>query len=511
MAPAAPAVYLHTYGCQMNVLDSTLVKEQLLAEGYRFVDAPDAPPDAPQDAPEVVLLNTCSVRALSEQKVWSFLGRLGQDPKRRAKLTIGVLGCMAEREGPNILAKMPHVGLLCGPSNLSELPQLLAAARRDKKAQVSLSGHTSRRSSTREAAIDSLSALDYARAMAEVPGVVEDGEVAAPRQAYVRITRGCNKFCAFCVVPFTRGPEVHRPPEHVLLEVRRLVERGVREVTLLGQTINHYAYRDGGKTTSFADLLALLHDGVPELARLRFLTSYPRDFTDDALDVMACSPRISPYLHLPAQTGSDRLLKKMNRGYDLACYLDLVARARQKLPRLRLSGDMIVGYPTETDADHEASVRLLREVRYKSCYVFKYSPRSCSGPRAGPRRQHGAGAGGEGRPAAGRCHRRRLVAAAAAPRRPPAARRSSPGGPHRRRRARLLLRPRRPRRRARRHHGGLRHRPDPVRHQDLGVRRPGLGRGPVTPRGQTLRTNPGASAPRNTPRHARRPRLVRGV
>lgn len=371
-ASAAPTVYLHTYGCQMNVLDSTLVQEQLVAEGYRFVAAPDVP----GDEAEVVLLNTCSIRALSEQKVWSFLGRLAHDVRRRERLVVGVLGCMAEREGKNILAKMPHVALLCGPSNLSELPTLLAEARRSKVAQVALSGHTSRRSSTREAAIDSLTAFDYARAMAEVPEAAEGEGPATPRQAYVRITRGCNKFCAFCVVPYTRGPEVHRPPEHLLLEVRRLVERGVREITLLGQTINHYAYKDGGKTTSFADLLALLHDGVPQLARLRFLTSYPRDFTDDALDVMASSPRICPYLHLPAQTGSDRLLKKMNRGYDLACYTDLIARARQKLPRLRLSGDMIVGYPTETDADHEASIRLLREVRYKSCYVFKYSPRS---------------------------------------------------------------------------------------------------------------------------------------
>ena len=363
-AKAGQAVYLHTYGCQMNVLDSTLVQEQLVAEGYRFVTH--------HDEADVVLLNTCSVRELSEQKVWSFLGRLQQQKAERGALVVGVLGCMAEREGAAIARRMPHVDVLCGPSRLSELPGLLSTARRDKAVQMALSGHTSRRSATREAALDTLTALDYARAMADA-----DGDAPSPAQAYVRITRGCNKFCAFCVVPYTRGPEVHRPAAHILLEVQRLVARGVREVTLLGQTINHYAAADeNGKITSFAQLLALLHDEVPNLLRLRFLTSYPRDFTDEALDVMAARPRINPYLHLPAQTGSDRLLKKMNRGYTLAEYEGLVERARARMPHVRLSGDMIVGYPSETDADHQASLALLRRVQMKSCYIFKYSPRS---------------------------------------------------------------------------------------------------------------------------------------
>lgn len=358
-----PSVFMETYGCQMNVLDSELVLEQLQALGF-------ARTHEPADA-GVVLMNTCSVRELSEHKVWSFLGRLGLQKKRREELIIGVLGCMAEREGRGILARAPHVDLVCGPSNLAELPLMLQNVMAQKGIQVALAGHTSRRSQTLDAALKrNLEALDQSRATAaDRPGGLT-------RQAYVRITRGCNKFCAFCVVPFTRGPEVHRPPEHVVAEVRRLVLGGAREVTLLGQTVNHYVHHDGGKTTSFADLLARVHDEVPELARLRFLTSYPRDFTDDALDVMAGCARISRFLHIPAQSGSNRLLKKMNRGYTVEGYMALLERARARMPDICIAGDMIAGYCSETDEDHAASIALLENARYKSCFIFKYSPRS---------------------------------------------------------------------------------------------------------------------------------------
>jgi tRNA-2-methylthio-N6-dimethylallyladenosine synthase len=177
------------------------------------------------------------------------------------------------------------------------------------------------------------------------------------------------------VVPFTRGPEVHRPADHIVEEVKRLVDSGVVEVTLLGQTVNHYAYSDGGKTTSFADLLWQIHEQVPDLPRLRFLTSYPRDFTDDALDAMAAADRICKYLHIPVQSGSNRILKKMNRGYTVEEYFGLLERARKRMPNIRLAGDMIVGFPTETDEDHEMSMELLRQAQYKSCFIFKYSPR----------------------------------------------------------------------------------------------------------------------------------------
>lgn len=354
-----PTVFVETYGCQMNVLDSELVQGQLEALGYRFV----------KDAGEagVVLLNTCSIRELSEQKVWSQLGRLGLAKRKREDMVIGVLGCMAEREGPAILKRMPHVDVVCGPSNLDRLPTLIDNARQNKGAQLSLAGHTSRRSATLERAQDGVETLDLSRATSPD---------ASKFQAYVRITRGCNKFCSFCVVPYTRGPEVHRPPSHIIEEIRRLVQRGAVEVTLIGQTVNHYQYADGGKTTSFADLLWQVHEAVPELPRLRFLTSYPRDFGDDALDVMAAAPRICRYLHIPAQSGSNRLLRAMNRGYTVEAYLELLERARARMPDISVAGDMIAGFSGETDADHEASIALLKQARYKSCYIFKYSPRT---------------------------------------------------------------------------------------------------------------------------------------
>lgn len=362
-AAVAPAIFLETYGCQMNVLDSELVRGQFESLGYRFVDTPEQA--------GIVLMNTCSVRALSEQKVWSFLGRLGLAKKDRNSLIIGVLGCMAEREGPAILKRMPHVDVVCGPSHLDRLPGLIDNARQNKGSQAALAGHVSRRSAVRDLASDGVEALDMSRSLTAIaaPGGVR-------RQAYVRITRGCNKFCAFCVVPYTRGPEVHRPAAHIVEEIQKLVDGGVREVTLIGQTVNHYEFEDGGKTTSFADLLSQVHEGVPDLWRLRFLTSYPRDFTNDALDVMAQSARICPYLHIPVQSGSNSVLKRMNRGYSVEGYFDLLERARSRMPNIRLAGDMIVGFSGESEQDHQASLELLRQARYKSCYVFKYSPRS---------------------------------------------------------------------------------------------------------------------------------------
>lgn len=349
-------VFIETYGCQMNMLDSELVKGQLASVGYQTVDAA-------LDA-DVVLINTCSVRDLAEHKVWSLLGRLGVIKRdERPELVVGVIGCMAEREVDAIQRRMPHVDLICGPSNLNELPELLEGARARRGAQVSISGHTARRSATHEAAADGVEALDLARSFAPTQGSA---------QAYVRITRGCNKLCSFCVVPYTRGPEVHRAPQRIIDEVQRLASSGVVEVTLLGQTVNHYQHQ----STTFADLLWRVHEAVPELPRLRFVTSYPRDFDDATLDVMASAGRICRYLHLPAQSGSDRILQAMNRGYTARDYLGLLDRARSRMPDIRFAGDMIAGFPSETDDDHAASLDLLRTARYKSCFVFKYSPRS---------------------------------------------------------------------------------------------------------------------------------------
>lgn len=411
-----PRVYLETFGCQMNELDSELVTGSLRALGYGFT--------ADREAADVVLYNTCSVREHAEQKVWS---RLGEDRLRkveRPNIVVGVLGCMAERDGEDLIRRMPQVDILCGPGELDKLPALLDNAWRTKAAmpaaptpaptidgrpapltsarQVALQGNTSRRSATLAAAEDTLELLDLSRAVSP-----EDHGQA--RSAYVRITRGCNKFCTYCVVPFTRGAEIHRPPDHIIDECKRLAAAGVVEITLLGQTVNHYRFEHGAavtvagvtqpqkgrsykgghardpyageRVTTFADLLARIHDEVPEILRLRFVTSYPRDFGDDVLAVIRDHPRICRYLHVPAQSGSNRILEKMNRGYTVEEYLEFLDRARAHLHQpelnrpLTVAGDIIVGFPTETDDDFAATVRLLERAQYKNCFIFKYSPR----------------------------------------------------------------------------------------------------------------------------------------
>jgi len=404
-------VYLETFGCQMNELDSELVSGQLRSLGYSFTqEASDA---------DVVLYNTCSVREHAEQKVWSRLGELKARKKESPDLVVGVLGCMAERDGVDLIRRMPVVDVLCGPGELDKLPTLLDNAVRTRESlrvdgeetpdrtsanQVALQGDTSRRSATLSAAQDSLEMLDLSRAFSPRE---DDGR--ASRSAYVRITRGCNKFCTYCVVPFTRGAEVHRPPDHIVEECRRLADSGVVEITLLGQTVNHYRFehgaavtiggvtqpqkgrsyqgghrRDpfaGASVTTFADLLARIHEEAPSISRLRFVTSYPRDFGDDVLEVMRDHPRLCRYLHVPAQSGSNRLLKLMNRGYTVEEYIEFIDRARSYLDQpelgrpLMLSGDFIVGFPTETDEEFAASIALLRRARYKNAFIFKYSPR----------------------------------------------------------------------------------------------------------------------------------------
>ncbi|MGB7158592.1 MAG: MiaB/RimO family radical SAM methylthiotransferase [Tepidisphaeraceae bacterium] len=384
-------LYLETFGCQMNVLDSELVLGQLRAQGYQTVED--------RDQADVIIYNTCSVREHAEQKVWSRLGELRNRKTSEPNLVIGVIGCMAERDGTNIFNRFPHVDVLCGPGELDKLPSLVhnavvaritagegeAPAEPSREGcqssdhgsagaspsqggrQVALMGATSRRSSTLAAAEDTLELLDLSRS-------VSPGDDVA--QAYVRITRGCNKFCTYCVVPYTRGPEVHRPPQNIVDEVRKLADAGAREVTLLGQTINHYAYAHGdGRTTSFAELLYLIHESVPHLPRLRFVTSFPRDFTDEALQAMRDCVRICRYLHVPAQHGSDRILKLMNRGYTAESYRDFIDRARNYMPDVSIASDFIVGFPTETDDEFQQTVDLVRHCRFKNSFIFKYSPR----------------------------------------------------------------------------------------------------------------------------------------
>jgi tRNA-2-methylthio-N6-dimethylallyladenosine synthase len=381
-------LYLETFGCQMNVLDSELVLGQLRAHGYEPVED--------RDQADVIIYNTCSVREHAEQKVWSRLGELRERKKRESHLVIGVIGCMAERDGTNIFQRHPHVDVLCGPGELDKLATLVhnaaivngagegeapaeahgrlvenlgsaGASPSRRKRQVALMGANVRRSSTLSAAEDHLEMLDLSRSISPA-----DDEA----QAYVSITRGCNKFCTYCVVPYTRGPEVHRPPANIIEEVRKIADAGAREVTLLGQTINHYAYAHGdGRLTSFAELLYQIHEAVPHLSRLRFVTSFPRDFTDEALQAMRDCERICRYLHVPAQHGNDRILKLMNRGYTAGQYYEFVDRARGYMPDISLASDFIVGFPTETDEEFEQTVELVKRCRFKNSFIFKYSPR----------------------------------------------------------------------------------------------------------------------------------------
>lgn len=375
----------------MNVLDSQLVRGQLQALGYRFVD------DWRQA--QVILYNTCSVRENAEQKVYSRIGELGVYKRQRPDVVLGVLGCMAEREGIGMARRFPQIDLLCGPGELDKVPLLIDNAVKTGRSgrlsagQAALQGNTHRRSSTFAAAEDQLEMLDLSRSFSpdEFRGA-----------AYVRITRGCNKFCTYCVVPNTRGREVHRPPDNIVEECKRLVDSGVIEITLLGQTVNHYHYDHGAavtlngiqqpqvgavvnrttpqtyhsdRVTGFADLLARIHDEVPGLQRLRFVTNFPRDFGNDILEVMRDKPRICRYLHLPAQSGSNRILRLMNRGYEIEEYRDLLGRVRQYLPDAQMATDIICGFPTETEEDHQATAELLRFGRFKNAFIFKYSPR----------------------------------------------------------------------------------------------------------------------------------------
>lgn len=404
-----PRVHLETFGCQMNELDSELVAGALAALGYAFVREPDGA--------DVILYNTCSVRERAEQKVWSRLGELKKTKKSKPGLVVGVLGCMAERDGKAMMDRHPVVDVMCGPGELDKLPALIdnavrtrrslveddpgGAARTSVKA-VALQGAASRRSSTLAAAGDSLEMLDLSRAVSPI-------DASARKSAYVRITRGCNKFCTYCVVPHTRGAEVHRPPDAIVEECKKLADAGVIEITLLGQTVNHYRFEHGSQvmvdgvvqpqkgrtykgshnrdafasptTTTFADLLARIHDEVPAVERLRFVTSYPRDFGDDVLEVIRDHPRLCRYLHVPAQSGSDRILKLMNRGYTVSEYFEFLDRARAIVDQpeigrpLMISGDVIVGFCTETDEDFEMTKQMLVRSRAKNQFIFKYSPR----------------------------------------------------------------------------------------------------------------------------------------
>lgn len=344
-------VFIKTYGCQMNVYDSTRMSDALARDGYE-------PTEVLEEA-DLVLLNTCHIREKAAEKVYSALGRLRDMKKERNKegreFMIGVAGCVAQAEGEEILRRAPAVDVVIGPQTYHRLPEALRKAKEGQRIV-----------DTEYALEDKFEHLP----IAESKKIRSRGVT-----SFLTVQEGCDKFCTFCVVPYTRGSEVSRPVSQIVEEAQRLVEGGVREITLLGQNVNAWhGVGPNGQEWTLGDLLYRLAE-IPGLARLRYTTSHPRDMDDRLIEAHRDLRALMPYLHLPVQAGSDRILKAMNRRHTAAEYLTLVERIRAARPDIALSGDFIVGFPGETEQDFEDTLRLVEEVRYAQAFSFKYSTR----------------------------------------------------------------------------------------------------------------------------------------
>ncbi|HEX4495594.1 MAG TPA: tRNA (N6-isopentenyl adenosine(37)-C2)-methylthiotransferase MiaB [Thermoanaerobaculia bacterium] len=334
--------FIETWGCQMNELDSQRMAGQLMQQGIL--------PTREVEEADIILLNSCSVREKAEQKVYSRLGeyrRLKRGPQGDRDLLIGLCGCVAQQEGERALARVPDLDFVLGPARVGELQDVIAKRRVGER--VVATGFPAQR--------------QY-----DIDAVSRHGEY----KGMVTIIEGCNKNCTFCIVPKTRGPELSRPSAEILREVQHLLDYGFQEIELLGQTVNHW--REPGGEWDFADLLDAIAR-KPGVQRLRFITSYPRDFTPRMVEQMGKHANICPYLHLPVQSGSDAVLRRMGRGYTRGEYLDLVGQLRRARPEMALSTDLIVGFPGETEEDFERTLGLVREVRFSEFYAFLYSPR----------------------------------------------------------------------------------------------------------------------------------------
>jgi tRNA-2-methylthio-N6-dimethylallyladenosine synthase len=348
-------LYIETVGCQMNVLDSELVVGTLRRQGYQLVHEPRQA--------DVILFNTCSVRQHAEDKIYSALGRLRSHKQRHPEKVVGVLGCMAQKDQELIKQRAPHVDIICGTGQLAKLPELIAEVEKTGRLQLALSLD---RTESRHAVEASFESYDPMRDPAMRP---------TPYQAYVRIMIGCDKFCTYCIVPSVRGPEQSRHPEHIAAEVRQLAGEGCKEVTLLGQTVNSYHYDLGdGRHFRLAELLDKIHN-TPGLERIKFITNFPRDMTDDLLQAVRDLPKVFKYLHVPAQSGCNAVLRRMKRMYTVEFYRDMLERCRETVPGVSISSDFIVGFSGETEASFQRSCDLVREAGFKNSYIFKYSPR----------------------------------------------------------------------------------------------------------------------------------------
>jgi tRNA-2-methylthio-N6-dimethylallyladenosine synthase len=341
-------LHIKTFGCQMNSYDSQRMAEALEAEGYALTGDPAEA--------DLVILNTCHIREKAAEKVYSELGRMRLIKERRRRggqnTLIAVAGCVAQAEGEEIVARAPAVDIVVGPQSYHRLPALIVEARSN----------------------GAVVATDFPaeEKFSFLPARPRDKAQVA---AFVTVQEGCDKFCTFCVVPYTRGAEFSRPVADILAEVKRLAENGTREITLLGQNVNAYhGTGPGGRAYSLAQLLRLLA-AVPGIERLRYTTSHPLDMDDELIALFADEPKLMPYLHLPFQAGSDRILKAMNRKHTAAEYEDVIGKVREARPDIALSTDIIVGFPGETDEDFEATLALVRRSRFAQAFTFKYSAR----------------------------------------------------------------------------------------------------------------------------------------
>ncbi len=345
-------VFIKTYGCQMNVYDSERMMEALAGGGYAETDAPDNA--------DLIILNTCHIREKAAEKVYSELGRLRAIKEQRAEedreTVIAVAGCVAQAEGDEIVRRAPVVDLVVGPQSYHQINTLIARSKASAKAVV-------------ETEFPEDDKFRHLPERTHVPARTR------PASAFLTVQEGCDKFCTFCVVPYTRGAEYSRSVAAIEEEARRLVDAGVREITLLGQNVNAYHGENAkGGAATLAELLYRLED-IEGLERLRYTTSHPRDMSDDLIEAHRDLKKLMPYLHLPFQAGSDHVLAAMNRKHTGAEYLDLVARVRAARPDIALSTDIIVGFPGESDADFEATLDIVRKVGFAQAYSFKYSPR----------------------------------------------------------------------------------------------------------------------------------------
>ncbi|RPH46796.1 MAG: tRNA (N6-isopentenyl adenosine(37)-C2)-methylthiotransferase MiaB [Burkholderiales bacterium] len=340
-------LYLRTFGCQMNEYDSAKMVDLLGASQADGVEMTDDPALA-----DIVLFNTCSVREKAQEKVFSDLGRLRTLKKERPELVIGVGGCVASQEGANIVSRAPYVDVVFGPQTLHRLPALIDARRRTGRAQVDIS-------------FPEIEKFDHLP-----PARVEGAS------AFVSIMEGCSKYCSFCVVPYTRGEEVSRPFEDVLVEVAGLAEQGVREVTLLGQNVNAYlgATGAGDETADFAMLLDYVAE-MPGIERIRYTTSHPLEFSQRLIDAHGSIAKLAGHVHLPVQSGSDRVLAAMKRGYTVLEYKSIIRRLRAARPDVSITSDFIVGFPGETESDFERTMTLIEDVGFDGSFSFVYSSR----------------------------------------------------------------------------------------------------------------------------------------